>query len=128
MWVKRCKIAFYCFVLKEFAIYWIYRFANIILAPFYFHFGHHWLFIDIMVFLTDSVDTVGLFFIMFVFILTTTIVRNKTFQSYLRSFYKNYLNFFNVLPLFSYFSTFFKSYLKTITFFINKTYFFFKKK
>jgi len=114
--------------MTEFLIYWFYRSVNIILAPFFFHFGHHWLFIEIMVLLTNVVDTIGLFYIMFFFLIVGLICRNSTFQSYVKSFYKNYLSFHNLLPLFNYISFFFTTFLNSISFLVNKIYVFFKKK
>jgi hypothetical protein len=98
------------------------------LAPFFFHFGHHWLFIEIMVLLTNIVDTVGLFFIMFFFLIVGLICRNSTFQSFAKNFYKNYLSFSNLLPLTTYLSFFFSTFLNSISFLTNKIYYFFKKK
>ncbi len=80
-----------------------------------------------MVLLTNLVDTVGLFFIMFFFIIVITICRNATFQSYTKNFYKNYLSFSNFLPLSTYFSFFFNGFLNLSSFLINKTYNYFKK-
>ena len=112
----------------EFLTYFIYRFANIFFAPFFFHFGHHWLFIEIMVLLTNLVDTVGLFFIMFFFLIVGLIVRNSTFQTFTKNFYKNYLSFSNLLPLTNYISFFFNIFLRSISFLVNKIFWFFKKK
>jgi hypothetical protein len=81
-----------------------------------------------MVLLTNIVDTVGLFFIMFFFLIVGLICRNSTFQSFAKNFYKNYLSFSNLLPLTTYLSFFFSTFLNSISFLTNKIYYFFKKK
>ena len=81
-----------------------------------------------MVLLTNVVDTIGLFYIMFFFLIIGLICRNATFQTFTKNFYKNYLSFNNTLPLYAYISFFFNNFLKSISFLINKIYIFFKKK
>jgi hypothetical protein len=80
-----------------------------------------------MVLLTNIVDTVGFFYIMFFFLIIGLIVRNSTFQTYSKKFYKNFLYFFNTLPLLNYISFFFSSFIKSVSFLINKIYLFFKR-
>jgi hypothetical protein len=81
-----------------------------------------------MVLLTNLVDTVGIFYICFFFIILGLIVRNFTFQTYNKNLYKNYSNFFNLLPLNNYFSFFFNNFLKSSLILVNRVFFFFKKK
>lgn len=81
-----------------------------------------------MALLNGVVDTVGLFYLFLFFAIATAICRNSTFQSYAKSFYKNYLSFSNILPLFNYVSFFFNSFLKSISFLVNKVFYFFKKR
>jgi len=89
-----CAIYFLSFsvvieLIKQLLTYSIYRFFNIILAPFYFHFGHHWLFIEIIVIfsnIVDTIKTIGLFYTIFFFISFILILRR--FYLYLFSLLK----------------------------------------
>jgi len=81
-----------------------------------------------MLILNNVVDTVGLFFIMFIFIGSILIFRNATFQSFVKNFFKNYFSFFNILPLLNYFSFFFKNFFKISYALIKKFFSFFRKK
>jgi hypothetical protein len=125
---KNWKFTTFHFLVIEFFTYWFHRFADILSAPFYFHFGHHWLFIEIVVLLTNLVDTIGLYYILFFFLIIGLICRNSTFQSYVKSFYKNYLTFNNTLPLSNYVVFFYNNFVKGISFLINKIYYYFKKR
>ena len=80
-----------------------------------------------MVLLTNLVDTVGFFYIMFLFLIAGLIIRNFTFQIFSKSFYKNFVYFINPLPLLNYISFFFNNFLKSVSFLVNKIYLFFKK-
>jgi len=81
-----------------------------------------------MFLLTNLVDTIGLFYICFFFIITTLIFKNSTFQIYSKNFYKNYSYFFNLLPLLNYTNFFFNNFIKTSSILVNKFFLFFKKK
>jgi hypothetical protein len=81
-----------------------------------------------MVLLNNLVDTVGFFYIMFFFLIVGLIVRNATFQTYSKKFYKNFLYFFNTLPLTNYISFFFSTFIKSVSFLVNKIYLFFKNR
>jgi|NOAtaT_7_FD_contig_31_8753045_length_351_multi_7_in_0_out_0_1 hypothetical protein len=80
-----------------------------------------------MVLLTNVVDTVGFFYIMFFFLIIGLIIRNFSFQIFSKNYYKNFSYFFNSLPLLNYISFFFNSFLKSVSFLVNKVYLFFKK-
>lgn len=108
--------------MSEIITYWIYRFTNIILAPFYFHFGHHWLFIEIVLLISNVVDTIGIFYIMFFFIIGVLIIRNLTFQSFTKNFFKSSNTYLNRLPFLNFFSNFFKFFLNSTSFLINRTF------
>ncbi len=81
-----------------------------------------------MTVLTNLVDTVGIFYLMLIFLIAFLIIRNITFQVYIKNFYKNYLSFFNLTPLTNYLSFFFSNFLSSISFLVDKIFFFFKKK
>jgi hypothetical protein len=78
--------------------------------------------------LTNLVDTVGIFYLMIIFLISFLIIRNITFQVYTKNFYKNYLSFFNLTPLTNYLYFFFSNFLKSVSFLVNKVFFFLKKK
>jgi hypothetical protein len=90
-----CAIYFLSFpivivLIKQLFTYLIYRFFNIILTPFYFHFGHHWLFIEIIVIfasIVDTIETIGLFYTIFFFISFILILRR--FYLYLKKKFRN---------------------------------------
>lgn len=103
-------------------------FSSILLAPIYYHFGHYSIVIDIITLGGEIVDTLGLFFLVFIFLISITFYKNLTFQVFVKSFFKNYIFSFNFTPLLTYISTFFKNFLKLISFLLNKILFFFKKK
>ena len=81
-----------------------------------------------MVLLTNLVDTVGIFYICFFFIIMTLILKNSTFQIYVKNLYKNYFSFFNLLPLLNYVNLFFHNFIKTSSILVNKFFLFFRKK
>jgi len=112
--------------MSEIIIYWVYRFTNIILAPFYFHFGHHWLFIEVVLLVSNVVDTIGIFYIMFFFIISVLIIRNLTFQSFTKNFFKNFSVYLNRAPFLNFFSNFFKFFLTSTSFLVNRSYLYFK--
>jgi len=128
MKIKNYKFIPYRFVLQELITYFFFQFSNFLLAPLYFHFGHYPLFIDIMTSLTDMVDTIAFFFLLFFFLISVTTHRDTTFFSYAKTFYKNYSHYLNRLPLYTYFSNFFSNFSKLISFFSTKISNFLKKK
>lgn len=81
-----------------------------------------------MVLLTNVVDTIGFFYIMFFFLIVILVIRNSTFQSYSKKFYKTFLSFFNTLPLLNYISFFFSTFMKSVSFLVKNIYLFFKHK
>lgn len=81
-----------------------------------------------MVLLTNLVDTFGIFFIFFFFLIMGLILKNSTFQIYVKNFYKNYFSFFNLLPLINYVNFFFNNFIKISSILVNKFFLFFKKK
>ena len=81
-----------------------------------------------MFILNNIVDTIGLFFTMFIFISSILIIRNATFQSFFKNFFKNYFTFSNILSLLNYFSSFFKNFFKISFSLIKKFFLFFRKK
>jgi hypothetical protein len=81
-----------------------------------------------MFLLTNLVDTIGLFYICFFFIIMGLIFKNSTFQVYAKNFYKNYSIFFNFLPLMNYVNFFFNNFIKSSSVLVNKFFLFFKKK
>ena len=78
--------------------------------------------------LSDSADTIVLFFITFIFAAIIAFYRNVIFQAFNKNLYKNYINFFNTLPLSIYFSNFFSNFNKLIFFLVDQFNSFFKKK
>lgn len=98
------------------------------LAPFYFHFGHCWFFIESMVVLTNIIDTLGLYFITFMLIVAICIYRNTTFQTFVKNFFRNYSYFFNFLPLSMYSDFFFNLYYDLLATLTTIFFFFFKKR
>lgn len=59
---------------------------------------------------------------MFFFIIGVLILRNLTFQSFTKNFFKNSSIYFNRLPFLNFFSNFFKFFLNSTSFLINKTF------
>lgn len=82
------------------------------MAPLYFHFGHHWWFIEIMTTLADASDTVAVYFLAFLFAGILAYYRNVIFQAFTKSLYKNYTTFQNLLPIYNHFSFFFVNFVK----------------
>jgi len=72
-------------------------------------------------------DTVAIFFVAFILVAILAFYRNSTFQSFTKNLYKNYINFFNTLPLTVYFSIFYNNFFKLISFLSNQFSNFFKK-
>lgn len=100
--------------------------GDFILAPFWFHFGRHWLFIEIVVLLTNLVDIVGLFFLTMIFLVSILTIRNTIFQTLTKKIFKTISPV--TTPLFNYTKLFFTSFSKAVTVLGKKTYDFFKNK
>jgi hypothetical protein len=81
-----------------------------------------------MTILADLADSNVIFFLATLFCFIVAYYRNQTFQTFVDSFYKNYLQNFNVLPLFVYISPAFSKLVNVSTTLIKQLSNFIKKK
>ncbi len=81
-----------------------------------------------MVLLTNAVDTLGIYFILFFFVAVILICRNASFQSFSKRLFSKTSSFFNITPLLNYVSPFFTNFSKSVYIFADKIYLFFNNK
>lgn len=96
--------------MMDFIIAFFARILDLLIMPLRFHFGHHWLFIEIMVLLSNSVDVIGFFFVTFLVIKFVCLYRNVTFQALLREIYDSASSRINDSALLQYLAPYFETF------------------
>ncbi len=112
----------------SYVFYFFHNLSNFLVAPLYLHFGNTSLFIEICVLFNSITDTTFLFFSVFFLIIFISFYRNYLFQVFSTNLFKNYSYYVNFLPTLIYFSNFFNSFLKLISYLNNKFLLFIKKR
>jgi len=82
----------------------------------------------LLIILQELADTLGLFFLAFIFIFGISLVREALLQLFNSTFFKNYLNFLNKAELLSYFSHFFATFRLNVSVLIKKVRSFFNNR
>ena len=90
---------------------------KILLAPFYFHFGHYALFIEIISYCQELVETIGIYLLVFIFILNLIFYRNYLFLIFNKNIFKN--TNINFIKQINYNNSFFNN-IKNFNFFFKK--------
>lgn len=77
--------------------------------------------------LSELVDITFIFFLFFVMLKSYTLYKDKVFEVYNRTFFKNYTLFFNVNSLLIFFKSIFNYLTSFFSILIKKIYYYFKK-
>lgn len=110
--------------MKLWIIFHIYEILWTLALPFIYLFGHLKIFQNTIIIFQSIFDTLGIYFLVFLFIIIIIFFRNYILQVFNKKFFKNFLKNFNILLFNNYINFSYKSIHNSIIILINN---FFKK-
>ena len=113
--------------MKSWILFNIYEILWIFTLPFIYLFGHLKVFQNTIIIFQSIFDTLGIYFLVFLFVIIIVFFRNYMLQIFNKKFFKNFLKNNNVLLFNNYIKFSYKSIYNSIMLLINK-FFFLKKK